>query len=518
MSIVFLAEVEVISPAGAAGVLRFADRAIAPFPPGDPDRPNAQFDDRMVEAPTLRRALFDDLASLSPGLGAGAMRLSNADRRLSPYKAWSWGEVRVWRWETGTPFAAAEQVLQGLTATPGFSASGKAASQVTVPLYDYRAELDGPLQTTVYAGTNGAPGVLYEGEADGLKGRPKPLAWGRLDGAHLPAPQVNPAVLGHQLHDGLVHGSIAIFDRGDAAGFADQGALAPAAFDAFTPSPASWCRDLGRGLLKINGSAAGVLSFGCRGDATGGYVETTGPILARLLTKAGVPPARISASVAALAASAPIGAWFGETTTGREAAAWIARSAPAALLPDREGVWTAQRVAPPALVADHSLGEDEIIDLEADETAPAPVGQVRVGYGRIWTTFNGTDIAPALRGTSEEARLADEYRWAVEIDAASQARYPRTWRTLELTTALREEADAQALAASLKTLFGLRADGRARQGWRVTVELTPARLALPLGSTIALDYPPDAIDDNFILLGEEPMRPRRDQVIWMLWG
>ena len=518
MSTVFLAEVDVVSPAGVAAVLRFSDRAIAPFPPTDPDRPNAQFDDRLVEPPTLRRALFDDLASLSAGLGVGAMRLSNADRKLSPYKAWSWGEARVWRWQTGTPFSAAIQVLQGLTATPGFTPSGKAASQVTVPLYDYRAELEGPLQSDLYAGTNGAPGVLYEGEADGLKGRVKPLAYGRLEGAHLPAPQVNAAVLGHQLHDGLVQGSVEIFDRGDAAGFADQGALVGAAFDAFTPSPASWCRDLGRGLVKINGSAAGVLSFGCRGDATGGYVETTGGVLSRLLAKAGVPPARIGASVAALASSAPIGAWFGETTSARDAVAWVTRSAPAALLPDRQGVWTAMMVTPPALVADHALGEDEIIDMEADETAPPPVGEIRVGYGRIWTTFNGSEIAPALRGTSAEARLASEYRWATVVDDAAKARFPRTWRTLELTTALREEADALALATTLKGLFGLRPDGKARQVWRATIELTPARLALPLGATVAVDYPPNDIDDHFILLGEEPMRPRRDQVLWSLWG
>lgn len=518
MTLAVLVEIDVTSPAGAAETLRFTDRAVRPFPPTDPDRPNAVFDDRLLEAPSLRRALFDDLTTLSPGLGVGAMRLLNADRALDAYRAYAWGELRAWRWTEGDAFADAELVFRGLTGRPGGGLSSSRPGQITVSLYDYRAELEGPLQGVTYAGTNGVGGELYEGEPDGLKGRSKPLAWGRLDDAHLPAPQVNGGVLAHQLHDGQINGAITIFDRGDDAGFADQGALVGAAFDAFEPDPASWCSDLGRGLLKINGDPAGTLTFGCRGDAAGGYVETTGAVLARMLAKAGVPAGRIGASVAAFAASAPIGAWFGQPVAAREAVGWVARSGLAALLPDREGVWNVLALAPPAAIADHKIAADEVIDIETDDVAPAPVGEVRVGWGRIWTTFTGNDLAAALRGTSTEARLAEEYRWAVEPDAVTKARFPRTWRTLEVTTALREEADALALAAELMALFGLRPDGQARTFWRVQVELTSERLALPLGSTVQLTYPDAGVDDRFVWIAEEPMRPKRDLAIWTLWG
>ncbi|MDP2258485.1 MAG: hypothetical protein Q8J89_02035 [Caulobacter sp.] len=518
MSAVILVEVSVISPEGEARVLRFSDRAIRPFPPTDPDRPGAGFEDRLVEPPSLRRALFDDLTTLSPGLGVGAMRLMNADRGLDVYQAWAWGEMKVLRWTEGQPFAAAELVFSGLSGPPAGGISSTRPGRVSASLYDYRAEVEGVLQTVLYAGTNGVGGVLYEGEAEGIKGSPKPIALGRLDDAHVPAPQVNGAVLAHQLHDGPIAGHVQVFDRGDDAGFADAGSLAPAAFDTFSPPPAGWCRDETRGLIKINGDPVGTLTFGLRGDASDGYVETTGPILRRLLLKAGVPAARIGASVASLASTAPVGAWFGQPIDAREAIGWVARSALAAALPDREGVWNAAALAAPAEVADHVIDADEVIDIESDDAAPAPVGEVRIGWGRIWTTFDGNALAAALRGASAETRLAEDYRWAVDEDLITKARHPRTWRTLRLTTALRQEADALALAATLKGLFGLRPDGRARERRRVTVPLTSARLAVPLGATVELSYPPAGIDDRFIFLAEEPLRPRRDLAIWTLWG
>lgn len=518
MTRAILVEIDVVSPAGEPQTLRFADRAVAPTLPDDADLANVAWDDRLLEPPVMRRALFDDLATLSPGLGLGAMRLDNADNALDVYQAFAWGEARVWRWTGGEAFATAELIMRGLTNQPAYPLAGDRASQVSVGFYDYRAELEGPLQATTFSGDNGVGGVLYEGEADGLKGRVKPLAFGRLTDAQLPAPQVNAAVLAHQLHDGPIGGSVAILDRGDGAGFADQGALVGPAFDAFTPAPASWVRDLTRGLIKINGDPAGTLTFGCKGDAAGGYVETTGPIVARMLAKAGVPVGRIGASVAAFEGAAIVGAWFGDQVAAREAIGWVARSALAAVLPDREGVWQAFPLAPPAAEADHEIDAFELVGIEADETAPAPVGEVRVGWGRIWTTFKGSDLAAALRGTSEEARLAAEYRWATLEDATVKARLPRTWRALEITTALREEAAAIALAAALKALFGLRPDGRTRTLWRVTIELTAERLALPLGSTVRLIYPPKGVDDRFVLIAEEPMRPGRDLVIWTLWG
>jgi hypothetical protein len=516
MTNAILMEVDVVSPAGEAGVLRFCDRAIRPFPPSDADRPNAAFDDRLKTPPALRRALFDDLASLSPGLGFGAAVLANADKGLEPWKAHAWGEVRVWLWTVGEPFGSAIPLGRGPCTPPDFDRRGSRPGEVRLGFYDYRAEVEGALQQALFAGDNGVAGELYEGTADDLKDRHKPMGWGRLDDAHIPAPMVNAGVLAHLLNEGPISAPVQVFDRGDDAGFADQGALVGPAFDAFAPSPASRCQDLTRGLVKINGDPVGRLTFGFRAGPAAGYVETTGPVLARMLAKAGVPPERISASVEALPDTGVVGAWFDDATSARDALGWVARSAMAVLAPDRDGVWTAELLAPPAAVADHEIAPDELVDYSNDATAPEPAGEVKVGWGRVWTTFRGADLAPALRGTAAETRLAEDYRWTVDPDATVKARYPRTWRTLEFTTALRLEADAVALAARLKAMFGLRPDGQPRRVWRVVIELTAATQAVALGKTIGL--PGTDLEGLFLLIGSEPMRPRRDLVTWTLWG
>lgn len=515
---VILVEIDTTSPAGVTQTLRFSDRSIRPWPPSDPDRANLVWQDRMGEAPAMRRQLVDDLTTLEPGWGVGTVTLLNGDGALDAYQAHTWGKVSVRLADRDAPFAASRVLFAGVCATPVFGISSSRPSRVTVAFYDHRADLDEPTQTVLYAGGNGVGGVLYEGVAGGIKGRAKPLAYGLLLDAHLPAPCVNSAVLAHQLHIGPVAGDEQIFDRGAPAGFVDDGDAAGAAFDAANPSAAHYKTDLSRGLLKINGDPVGGLTFGLKGDAAGGYVQTAGPIASRLLTRGGVPAGRIGASIAALPTAAPIGVWSDDGRPLRDLLAWIAKGALAALLPDRLGVWQAYPIAPPALVADMTLNPLDVISLDAEVNAPPPAGVIKVGWGRIWTTFRGTDLAAALRETEAGERLAAEYRWVTVEDAQVKARLPGAWRTLEFETPLRLEADAQVLAASLKALFGLRPDGRPRRAWKVRLPRTNAVLDAQLGQTIALTYPRLSIDDRFLLIGEEPLRPNREQVTWTLWG
>jgi hypothetical protein len=515
---VLLIEIQVVSPVGEAEVLRFSDRAIPPMPPTDALRPNVAFESRIQEPPALRRMLFDNIETLAPSLGVGALTLANADRGLDVYEGYAWREIAVWVWNEGTPSAEATLVLRGLCAQPAYSRGSGQPKRVRVDLYDYGRELSKTVQTTLYAGSNDGGGILYEGAAGDLKDTPKPLAWGDLRTAHIPVPMVNPAEQAHQLHDGPVQGSIALFDRGDDFGLAADGDLVGAAFDAAAPAAAHWVSDKSRGLVKFNSAPVGQFTAGFKGDAAGGYVETAGPILARILAKAGVPTARISPTVAALASTAVMGVYAQEPVQLGELVRFVAAGAPAAVSPDREGVWRAIPWGPPAATADFEVGEYELVDEPvSDEVASAPIGEVRVGYGRVWRTFTGTELAPDLVGTDEQARLAAEYRWAVDPDAGVKARFPDTWRTVEIRTALRAQADAVALAAQLKALLALKADGKPRRFWRLTVQLERA-LAQELGQTAALDIPSQGLVGNYLLVGEEPARPRRNLAVWTVWG
>ena len=514
---VILVEIDTVSPAGAPETLRFSDRAIRPFPPSDPDRANLEWDDCLAEPPTWRRALFEDMASLTPSIGSGGLTLQNTGGHLNGYKGHAWNAIRVWRWTEGTPFAAAVLELTGLCAQPQFDHRTSQARQVRCDLYDYRAELERPPQSTLYAGGNDGSSVLYEGSADGLKGQPKPIAYGDLTDAHLRPIQVNAGQYVFQVHDGPIEGAVAIFDGGAPAGYADQGDKADGVFDTTLPAAASYFTSLGRGLIKINGSPVLGLTFGVKGSNAGGYVETAGPVAARLLAKAGVPPERIGASLPALAAPAVVGVFSADQTGTAELVAQAARSALTAVLPGRDGVYQAYRFGPPAAEAGARIDADQVLDLAADDLAAGPVGEIRVGWGRIWTTFSSGELKASVRSSPEAERLAAEYRFATRELGAVKARFPRGWSSLEVLTALRHGADAEALLDELEALFGLRADGSPRRAWRVTIWSADG-LSADLGETIALRYPPQGIDDHFVLIAEEPMRPTREQTIWTLWG
>lgn len=516
---VILVDVQVTSPAGAVSTLRFADRAIAPFPPTDPSRANLAYDDRIIEHPSLRRTLFEDLASLSPSIGAGVMILANADQALDAYQGYTWGEITAWRWRTGTVFAAAYMVLRGVCAHLAYDASADRAARVRVGLYDYRAEASKPVQTVKYLGTNGTDGVRYEGAPDGLKGRPKPLGLGHLLDAHVPAPQVNGGEGVWQLHDGSINGQVAAYDRGADAGYAYDGNYTGSAFDTFAFSGAArFITDHARGLVKINGAPVGQVTFGFLGANDNGYGQKAPGVVAKLLGRAGVPAGRMGTSFAATASARVVGLWIDDETNADELVAEAAAAHPAAVIPDELGVWQFIPFGPPALVPQVTLDVGQVVALQPDDSAPLPAGEIKVGYGRIYQTFSGTELYGGLKGTTAEERLAEEYRWATIEIPEVKARLTGTWRTVEIRTALRSEADALELAAELKALFGLKPDGRPRRMWRAVVELTDEVLTTPLGKTVRLIFPPRGIDEAFLLVGAEPLRPKRDQANWLLWG
>lgn len=556
---VLLVEIDLVSPAGAMTTLHLSDRAISPLPPTDADRPNVAWDDRLIEAPTIQRMLFADMMTLEPGLGVGLMTLANADRALDLYQSYVWGEVRMWRWTSGQPFASAAPLMTGPVAgTPTYDIQTRGPSRVRVTLFDYRLELERPVQSVAFSGANDVDaGIYFEGEP-ALAGRLRPLAFGDLTGAHIPAPLVNTYINAYRLHDGPVAPSgiggyaIEIYDRGGPAGLEGgddlsaevdidaefyYAAMYPDVIDnPFDPRPPGeeetvpedpppgeslpprWQAWTAGGLIKLNASLVGEIALGFRGDATGGYVQTAGPIVARVLARSGVPAERIGASVAAFPAPAVVGAYSATPATARELVGWIGRSVLMAILPDRSGVWQAFALGAAEAEAVIEIIEDDILHLEADESAPRGAGEFNVGWGRIWTTYRRQNLQVELQFTEAEARLGEAYRHVLIEDAGFKARYPSSWRPLTLDTALRHEADALALAIELKALFGLAADGTPRRQWRLTLEMSDAVEGVQLGATIQITAPQWGVDGRFILIGEEPLRPRRDQIIWTVWG
>jgi len=525
---VILVECDVTSPEGVVSTLRFSDRAVFPIGPLDADRANVAWDERVIEPPTLRRTLFDDLSTLEPGLSVGVLILANADRGLDLYQGHIWGDVRVWRWIFGAPFNTARALLTGQAAgSPVYDVQSSRAGRVRLTLFDQRLELEKPLQSNTYGGLNDGETVRYDGDAS-IRGKPKPLAYGRLLDAHIPAVQVNHAVGAVQLHENAITGAeynsglMQFFDRGGDAGLeygGDTSALDDIYFDENLILGENFVyQSARRGLLKFNANPVGSIALGYRGALIDGvYVETPGPIIRAILERMQIPEARIGASLTAVACDCVIGAFASDPLTAREFVGWIASAGPLAVLPDRGGTWQAVLLRPPGETADLTLTADEVLSLEADESQPLIGGEFAVGWDRLWTTYRRDNLQVELLDTPQETRLAEAYRYAVVEDADFKARSP-SWRKMKIDTPLRLEADAAALAATLKTLFGLRADGRPRRIWRVVIEMTNEVLDVELGATVALETPMWGVADRFLLIGEEPLRPRRDQITWTLWG
>ncbi|MCW5723438.1 MAG: hypothetical protein KIS81_00605 [Maricaulaceae bacterium] len=542
---VILAEIDVTPPGGGSvQTLRFSDRAIRPFGAGQGAVSHAVWDDRIIEAPSLARALWGDFQTLSPGWSAGAMTLANADRALDAWEAWSWGAIRVRLWTPGTAFSAALLVMSGVCQPPGYAYGFSEAPRVKVIMHDHWAELDKPLHTQFYAGTNDGDTVLYEGTPETVKGRPKPVALGRLLDAHLPCPQVNTALQAYQLYGDIVGtglsvfgggAGVSLFDRGDAAGYVhagDYGHNNPvdgptsADFDGEALDPGEYIYDFaaGRKLIRIEGQPVGKLAFGFRvGD------QAHGSVLKRLFWYAGLPDSRLTGILTTSGQHA--GVFFADPVSARDAIGWAARGAATELggvgyiafilAPDRTGVWRFNEVYPPGIpgfLVAASIGEADVIGLATDESAPPPLGEAAVGWGRIWTTYGPADIAPDLRGTDKEQELAAEYRWLIAEDAAAKEAWPNAFRRIEIATPLRAESAAQLYANWLIARFGLAPDGRRQRAWRVTLEITQARLAVRLGQIVNIDLPAAGLDGQFLLIGEEMMRPRRDLMVWTLWG
>lgn len=127
------------------------------------------------------------------GIGFGTIELQNADGALDELVDYGFdGQTcRVLIGTQGAAYSTFTAIFKGTMdqAFPGMD-------RVRVNIRDVLQNLDVPLQTVKYAGTNSLPDGL-EGVAADLKGKPKPLLWGYVSEAS--PPQVNTSRLIYQL-------------------------------------------------------------------------------------------------------------------------------------------------------------------------------------------------------------------------------------------------------------------------------------------------------------------------------
>ena len=118
-----------------------------------------------------------------------------------------------------------------------------------------------------------------------------------------------------------------------------------------------------------------------------------------------------------------------------------------------------------------------------DEGRGVPSWQVTVNYLRMWAVQSGDELAGSVT-EADKAKYSREYRSVTVEDASIKTQFPLAG-TITVDTLLTTEADAQALAEHLLSLFGVRRDlFRLKASYDV-----PLAGAVDLGDVVKVYHP-----------------------------
>jgi hypothetical protein len=316
-------------------------------------------------------------------------------------------------------------------------------SSLSLIVDDHGFLFDRQVQPTLYAGTGG-----LEGD-DSIKGRPKPLLFGRV-------PRFEPVVVDgpnriYQLNDGSMQAVDFVQDKGIALSFNAN----VADITASVPPAGTYNTSLATGYIRLGSTPIGTVTCAARGHAgsTYGYVDTAAGLVKLLgVVFAGLadPGELDGAAFAVLAAyTAVVGHYTGtEPATIRDVVNAVLSSTAswAWLRPDKVltvGRLTDPDTTTPEFTLDSAADQIRISPWEI-QPWEVPVWRVRVGFKRYWRVMSDSDLAGAV---PEETRrdYAEEYRYVTAKDDATLADTPDA-ADITILTQLYAEADAQALA------------------------------------------------------------------------
>lgn len=520
-ALIDLIELETLDAAGQTARALFSEHPLRPFSHFDPHRPDAAVAPRIAEMPTFGQDLYVDPDRMAGDVAIGSLALDDTDGALAWLRLHTPVSLTWRRGVDGAPFAAWNIVAAARFLPPRWRAGvGNDGILAVITIYDRRLDLDQAVQAAVMAGD--AVGDAGLGGSPDLKDQPLPLALGDLSTANISAPIANQSRQIWRVHDGGAGALSAVhtlYYRGGAAGLTDAGDLG-AGLETATLSAGQYARDMSRGLVRLGGNISGDLTMDVTGPTGAG---TTAPALIKwALQRRYAGAASLGAAFDAPAAlsTASVGTYV--TEGGASYAGLIddwCRSAGLWCVPDEAGVWRIGAHAVPTATADIVINDHAIVDIEADEVDP-PAAGVTVLWGRNYTPAGRSQIAESVYGTTRESWLATEWRRETYPAAAGQAAVKARWpgaKVREVSTDLRYQADAAALAARLHGLLGPRADMTARDGWRVAVSLDRFQ-GVKLGMTAQLIWNEAGIDRRYVVLGRRLGSPE-PHLMWLrLWG
>jgi hypothetical protein len=353
-------------------------------------------------------------------------------------------------------------------------------SEVSIVVRDETYRLDKPMQTDIFDGSGG-----YNGGTD-LTGKPRPMTFGQV--LNISPPLTNAALLIFQTHHRAIQSVDAVYDRGAALtpgiDYATYALLAAAGVGAGT-----YATCLAFGLIRLGSTPSGLITADIHGDATGGYVDTTGLIAKRIVKDFGgladTDLDLFSWSNFDTGLPGTIG-WYQDTGAinvsdaldqifGHCTGWWGALST---------GQIQCGRLSVPTTDL-YVLAIDERDDITLEILQPLsgtfpPRFRQRVGYQRIWTAQQDTDLAGAVTA-ARRAFLSQSFRVASSTDLSVQNSFLLATDPEPLQSLFYNQSDAATLASGLLTLYK-----SLRQTVRITLDLKG--LSARLSATVLVTH------------------------------
>ena len=374
--------------------------------------------------------------------------------------------------------------------------------ELVILLQEALGLVDKPVQTDTYAGTGGLEG------GDNLEGKFKPVTLGEV--YQVEPVLVDPANLIYQVHDGAISEVVAVRDNGDALTF-NQDVADITATDPGIGPPVKYNTSLANGYIRL-GAQTGVITVDLKGDNAGGYIDTVGAIVRRLIANvAGLtdPDDMDAAAFLEMESRAPaaVGFFAGAEREFRlpEVIDLLINSVFGywGLRPD--GRFTLGVIRPPGTEA-ATYTDSELIEFQFLAAAP-PTKKLNFRHRPNWRVLSPTEIAGVVSDANREL-FGKDYLDSETTDASVATAHPGA-QELVLTSLLANTADTIVVR---DRVFGLlkvfRRPARAR--------VRDAAFARRIGESVKITSSRLGLDDRFLITGARSTsgEPSVDLTLW----
>jgi|GEM_PF-5293524 len=348
------------------------------------------YEPRVLHPGRLKRMLFGDGTTRGAStIGFGEVVLVNSDGGLDDLLLYGF-DGRNLMIKRATAIGAVLSAVVTLAAC-SMEQPTSAWDEVAIRVKDRQQELNVPLQTVKYGGTNALPDGI-DGTED-IKGQPKPLLFGVVKNATPVC--VNTSRLIYQLNDGALYEISAVYDKGVSlvagAAYADQ-----ADMEANEPDPGQYRVWLAGGVFRLGATPAGQVTADAA-ESSFTVAKSAAYLIPRLAVRAPTLAEGdvVGADVAALYAAngAAVGLYAAAETTIAAALDQVAASIGAWYAFDGSGQLRMGRLDAPTGPPVSTLTEDDVLSVERlatnDEGRGLPAWRATVGYDRNWSAAPG---------------------------------------------------------------------------------------------------------------------------------